>query len=138
MKNKRCGNCGSFEVKKTPYTGPFPWKDFPQVYLVKPISIMQCEICGETMGDLRNSEELDHAAEESIISQVRLFIDRIIQRENCTQVELAQRVGVTPQYLSSLKSGANIAGFQTFNFLKVLAVDERAFKLASPSAKLIA
>ena len=31
MKNKRCGNCGSFEVKKKPYSGPYPWKDFPQV-----------------------------------------------------------------------------------------------------------
>lgn len=138
MKNKRCGNCGSFEVKSKPYSGPYPWKDFPQVFLVKPILVFQCEICGETQSGPGDGKRFDEAAVESIATQVRLFIDRIVEREHCTQTELAQRVGVTPQYLSSLKNGANIPGFQTFNFLKVLAVDERAFKLASPSAKLTA
>lgn len=73
------------------------------------------------MGGLDDSRKLDQAAEDSILDQVHIFIDRIIKRENCTQVELAQRLGVTSQYLSSIKNGTNIPGFQTFNFLKVLA-----------------
>ena len=138
MKNKRCGNCGSFEIKSKPYLGPFPWKDYPQVYLTHPTTVLQCEVCGETMGGPGDAKRLDEIAIESISQQVKLFIERISKREGCTQTDLAERVGITPQYLSTLKNGANIPGFQTFNFLKILALDERAFKLASPTAKLIA
>jgi hypothetical protein len=120
------------------YSGPFPWKDYPQVYLVKPFDTDQCQVCGETMGSAGEGEKIDRAIEESIRTQVRLFIDRIIEREHCKQVDLAERLGVTPEYLSSLKAGSKLPAFQTFNFLKVLAVNEQAFQLASPAAKLIA
>jgi DNA-binding transcriptional regulator YiaG len=138
MKNKRCGNCGSFDVKKSAYFGPLPWKDYPQVYLVKPFETNQCQVCNETMGPAGEGEKMDQAIEDSIRTQVNLFITKILEREHCKQVDLAERIGVTPEYLSALKSGARIPAFQTFNFLKVLAVNEQAFKLASPSAKLIA
>jgi len=138
MKNRRCGNCGSFKIKKVAYHGPFPWKDYPQIYLVRPFKMDQCQVCGETMGPVGEGEKIDRAIEESIRAQVRLFIDKITKREKCKQIDLAERLGVTPEYLSALKTGAKIPAFQTFNFLKVLAVNEQAFQLANPAAKLIA
>jgi hypothetical protein len=90
------------------------------------------------MGPVGEGEKLDLAIEESIRTQVNLFINKVLEREHCKQVDLAERIGVTPEYLSALKSGSRIPAFQTFNFLKVLAVNEQAFKLANPNAKLIA
>lgn len=136
--SKRCGNCGSFAVVKKPTIGPFPWKDYPQIYLNTPVELHQCDVCGEHLGRAGEGAMIDRAIEQSIRSQARNFIETIIDRENCTQVDLAERVGVTPEFLSNVKNGTKLPGFQTFNFLKVLALDERAFKVASPSAKMIA
>ena len=138
MKNKRCGNCGAKSISKKPTIGPFPWKDYPKVYLVTPIELHQCDVCGEYMGPAGEGAMIDEAIEASIKAQVRLFVEKIVEREKCTQVDLAERIGVTPEFLSNIKNGLKTPGFQTFNFLKILAVDEQAFRLASPSAKLIA
>lgn len=43
MKNRRCGNCGSLSVQKASSFGPFPWGDYPKVFLLNPLSIDQCQ-----------------------------------------------------------------------------------------------
>ena len=90
------------------------------------------------MGSLGEGALIDKAIEESVRTQVFKFIEIIIQREKCAQGDLAQRLGVTPQYLSAIKSGSKLPGYQTFNFLKILAANAQAFRLASPDSKLIA
>jgi len=132
MKNKRCGNCGSFEITKNKVEGPFRWKDYPLVYLTSPISLLQCNACGETMRLPGDSEKIDHAVEESLRHYTQFFIAKILERENCKQIELAARLGVSPEYLSSLKAGNRTPSFQTFNFLRTLAMNEGAFQVAAP------
>ena len=77
-------------------------------------------------------DRLNDAIKESLIQLTQTLITAILQRESCTQEELASRLGITPQHLSNLKIGAKIAGFQTFNFLKTLYLDKVAFDKANP------
>lgn len=131
-KTRRCGNCGSSEVMEQKTTGPFPWKDFPAAFLLEPLSLLTCDKCGEHLLRHSDTERLDKALEESIRTITRTLIHEILRREGCTQEELALRIGITPQHLSHLKSGTKTAGFQTFNFLKTIYLDEVAFDKANP------
>jgi transcriptional regulator with XRE-family HTH domain len=80
-----------------------------------------------------DAQKFDQAIEETITLQSRRFIDQIIARENCRQIDLAAVLGVTPEHLSAIKRGSRIPSFQTFNFLKTLALDKNAFKIADPA-----
>lgn len=131
-KKYRCGNCGSLEVVSVENKGPFPWKDYPAVYLVKSISLLTCKKCGENILRHADVDKLDQAIEQSLAQLTQMLIAGILQREGCTQEELASRLGVTPQHLSHLKGGAKIPGFQTFNFLKTFYLDKMAFDKADP------
>lgn len=131
-KTRHCGNCGSLEVTEQKSAGPFPWKDFPAAFLLKPLPLLTCKKCGEHLLRHGDTERLDKAIEESISKITQTLISEIIRREKCTQEELALRIGITPQHLSNLKSGAKTPGFQTFNFLKTLYLDDVAFDKANP------
>ncbi len=133
MKSKKiCGSCGSEDIGKTQTTGPFPWKDYPAVFLTKPVSITACRSCGEHMGPVGEGKKIDTAIENSIKEQLKTFIETILEREHCKQIDIAMRIGRAPEYLSSIKSGANLPGFSIFNFLKTLTINPQAFKAASP------
>ncbi|MBI3556684.1 MAG: hypothetical protein HY074_10510 [Deltaproteobacteria bacterium] len=132
-KNKRCGECGSYETGYRDSAGPFPWKDYRQVLLASPIRVLTCAKCGNEMSLPGDAKKLDQAIEETITLQSQRFIDQIIAREHCRQIDLAAILGVTPEHLSAIKGGARIPSFQTFNFLKTLALDANAFKVADPA-----
>jgi len=131
-KKYRCGNCGSFEIASIETMGPFPWKDYPATYLVKPISLLTCKKCGENILRHTDVDKLNEAIVHSLTQLTTRFINEIIEREGCTQEELALRLGITPQHLSNMKNGAKIPGFQTFNFLKTFYLDKVAFEKANP------
>ena len=131
-KKYRCGNCGSFDVVSQETTGPFPWRDYPATYLVKPINLLTCKKCGENILRYADVDKLDEAIEQSLTQLTQTLISAILQREGCTQEVLASRLGITPQHLSNLKGGAKIPGFQTFNFLKTFYLDKTAFDKADP------
>lgn len=90
------------------------------------------------MGYVREGKRIDAAVQESIHMQVKLFVEKIIEREKCKQTEVAARIGVTPEHLSAIKNGSKIPGYQTFNFLKILAANPEAFQLTSADVKLMA
>lgn len=75
---------------------------------------------------------IDAAVEESLKAYTAHFIEIILEREKCQQQELAARLGVTENHLSALKHGGKVCGFQTFNFLKTLALDKHAYDTANP------
>lgn len=45
--------------------------------------------------------------------------------------------GIPPEYLSGLKTGARTPGFQTFNILKMLASESKAFEISDPKVALL-
>ncbi len=130
---KRCGQCGSIDIQFADIRGSaFPWRDFAAVYVNQSHSFLRCQKCGSFIFRAGETKILDSLIEESLVSQVRTFIETIVSRESCDQKELAQHVGVTPEYLSELKGG-RVPKFQTFNFLKTLAISSRkTFKVSSP------
>lgn len=132
-KSRRCGECGSCETGYRDSVGPFPWRDYRQVTLVRPARVWICGKCGNTMSMPGDAEKLDRAIEETITLQTAKLIDQIIAREDCRQMDLAATLGVTPEHLSAIKNGTRIPSFQTFNFLKTLALDEGAFRVADPT-----
>jgi hypothetical protein len=134
MKLKRCGQCGSKEIKESDIKGKsFPFRDFPGVLLVKSARFAQCQDCGEVLLNLHDTKKLDALLEESITLQINQFIDTVMNREKCKQSDVAAHIGVSPEYLSEIKSGRKLPKFQTFNFLKTLACDPSSFAVSDPA-----
>ena len=134
MKNRRCGECGSTELEKKNQKGkPYPWKDYSAAFLSKDYFVLECTRCNNTVESGTDIQMLSAALEESITEQVQSFIDSILVRENCKQSELAAHVGISPEHLSELKSGRKQPSFQTYNFLKTLAVEQRSFAVSNPN-----
>ena len=131
---RRCGECGSTEVKLSDILGTqVPYKDYPSVLISKSHDFHRCMKCGNFVFKSGEPKILDGIITESITEQVQLFISLITDREGCEQQELAKHLGVTPEYLSSIKNG-RIPGFQTFNFLKTLAFSgHTTFETSRPS-----
>lgn len=135
LKNKRCGECGSSEIRYQDSLGPFMWKDYRQVMLAKPIKELTCAKCGNTMSAPGDAQKLDKAIEEEITHRSQEFIEQIIAREECRQIDLAAVLGVTPEHLSAMKNGTRIPSYSIFNFLRTLAINESAFQDAANPPK---
>src|ERR1700730_10744944 len=98
---KRCGNCGSKELKAVNQKNkPRRWVDYPAVYLLKDLYVLECSQCQNLVLSSSDIDKLSDACEESIKTMTRIFIDKIIEREQCSQNDLAAHVGITPQYLA--------------------------------------
>lgn len=132
MKNKQCGNCGKKMMRLQQVDGPFSWKDFSSVTLIESIELLKCDHCNEIAIRPKDASTIDHAAEATIRALTGKLITTIIEREKCSQLVLAERVGVTPEYISQIKTGSRTPGFQTFNILKIFAEEPSAFKISDP------
>lgn len=133
MKAKRCGNCGSNNIKTTQLgTRGLPFRDYPLVMLSEPTEFWHCQDCGELILSVADTKKLDELIEASITSQINQFIEAVMTREKCKQSELSVHLGVSPEYLSEIKSGRKIPKFQTFNFLKTLACEPGSFAVSDP------
>ena len=83
-----------------------------------------------------DARTIDNAAESTLQEVTERLVEKVLTEHHCTQSELAARLGITETHLSHLKNGTKIIGFQTFNFLKTLALGGDAFEKASPSLPL--
>ena len=131
---KRCGNCGKHMIRQPVST--IHWKDFQNLELLKPLDLFKCSACGEIGLLAVEASKVDNAAESTLKAVTTHLIEKILAEQGCTQMELASRLGITDTHLSNLKNGGKIIGFQTFNFLKTLALGEDAFEKASPTIPL--
>jgi ribosome-binding protein aMBF1 (putative translation factor) len=139
MKVKRCGNCGSNEVRPQDQKNKaFPFKDYSNVYLRRSLVVPECTICHELVMSAGMISELTEALKQSVSEDVRSFIKTILEREECSQADLATHVGVTEEYLSEIKSGRKQPAFQTYNILKLVASLDDAFEIANPSFDAVA
>lgn len=135
-KPKRCGNCGSVElISSKEAEFHLPWKGYPAVLLTQPVDAWVCSDCGELIISASKAKVVDDIIKTSITSHINDFINMIVLRENCEQKDIAGHIGVSPEYLSEIKSGRKTPKFQTFNFLKTLAVEKNSYKVASPTFK---
>ncbi len=109
---------------------------FPAIQILKGIPILKCSACNETIISLAAGLKIDQLVEQSVCENVKKYIHKIIEREDTLQIDLSIRLGVTPEYLSEIKSGRKIPSFQTYNFLKVLALDKKAYRISDPKSKI--
>jgi len=135
MKVRRCGNCGKEAMTRKPVSS-IHWKDFKNLELLRPLELYQCGSCGEVGMVATEAETIDRAAEATLQQVTSHLIEKILSQRHCSQAELANRLGITETHLSHLKNGTKIIGFQTFNFLKTLALGKDAFEKANPSLPL--
>jgi len=133
----RCGECGSKKLKLQSVIGrSFVWKDFSAAKVSQPLNLIVCQDCQNIIQKAGEGKLIDEAIVKSISEQIRVAISNIKSQHKCEQKEIALRLGVTPEYLSEVKSGRAIPSFQFFNFLKTMAVDEKAFTAASPAISI--
>lgn len=129
----RCGECGSKHLQQQSVKGrSFSFKDYSSVMVTQPLELKVCQNCDNIIIKAGEGEAVDRAIQASIAEQVRIAIEAIKNKHACEQKEIALRLGVSPEYLSEVKSGRSVPSFQLFNFLKTMAMDDEAFETASP------
>ena len=135
MKMRRCRNCGK-ETMSRQQVLTVNWKDFRSLELLSPVKLFKCSSCEEVGLSATEAPMIDKAAEITLRQVTAHLIEKVLSEHHCTQSELASRLGITETHLSHLKTGSKIIGFQTFNFLKTIALGKDAFEKASPSLSL--
>ena len=123
---KLCAVCGKREMvyKNAKGNVDFSYKDYSSVKIDVDIDLLTCENCGNVGLLPGDSKKLDLALEESIRKQSKLLIETILANYGCEQKQLAGHVGITPEHLSQIKNGKMLPSFQTFNFLKTIAMEK--------------
>jgi|GEM_PF-4897679 len=114
----RCGECGNRKFKLINIKGTFhPWKDYSRVELLNDQEVLACDVCGNQIFDSAALEALDLNIVESIKMKVSSAIRYFTERLKISQEDLAEALGVTPEYLSTVKTGKKRLSFTAFNLL---------------------
>ena len=124
LSNKRCGECGAKKYSRQLIRGKWnkPWKDFPSVFLTQELELWVCGSCGSHAITPGDSQKIDKAIEESIRNQISQFLELIHSKSGQTYESIAQRLGYSSAYISSLKNGNKTPAFKLWNQLKSIAI----------------
>lgn len=135
LSKKHCGKCGEQALKKINVNGvaSFPWKDYPAVFVTRDLDLWTCGACGEHALTRGDSKRTDEVIEATICEQTAQFIDIIKAKAKISSASLAEMVGVSAAYLSSLHNKKKTPSFQLWNLLKIIAIDpNKIISLADP------
>ena len=110
----------------------FAYKDFPSVKLETDLELLVCDNCGNIGVMANETQKVDEALIFSIKKQSKHLIETILAKYGCEQKQLASHIGITPEHLSQIKNGKMVPSYQTFNFLKTIAMEKKAFEISSP------
>src|SRR5690606_15176297 len=118
----RCGQCGSTNVDKENVKGrKFSYKDFNAVELSVDLQLHVCQNCSNIITLAGESALIDTSIENSLKNYVNGYINDILQKTKWRQIDMADILGFTAEYLSEIKRGKKIPGLKLFNYLKVLS-----------------
>ena len=132
-----CGNCGSKSLSRVNQKGKLcQWTDYPSIPLLFDFIATECSICGNVSFTHDDLEKRDAACKASVKKIVRKLIEMTLDREQIDQIVLADRLGVSPIYLSSIKNGKKTPAFKLFNLLKILALSEQGYAISDPKLDL--
>jgi DNA-binding Xre family transcriptional regulator len=131
---KLCVECGKREMvyKNVKGSTDFAYKDFPSVKLETDLELLVCDNCGNIGVMANETQKVDEALIFSIKKQSKHLIETILAKYGCEQKQLASHIGITPEHLSQIKNGKMVPSYQTFNFLKTIAMEKKAFEISSP------
>jgi hypothetical protein len=127
LSNKRCGECGQNAYAKQSIKGQWkkPWKDFPSVFLTKSLEIWVCSACGCYASASADAARIDEALESSIRDQISQFLDVIHSKSGLTFEVIAQRLGYSASYVSTLRQRNATPAFKLWNQLKSISINPK-------------
>lgn len=127
LSNKRCGECGQKAYVKRSIKGQWkkPWKDYPSVFLTKTLEVWVCSSCGHYASAARDAARIDNAVENSIRDQTSQFLDIIHSKSGLTFDVIAQRLGYSASYISTLRQRNATPAFKLWNQLKSISTDPK-------------
>lgn len=130
LKNRKCGSCGekSFKEVSNIKTWKHQWKDYPSVFLLEPITVRECENCGEIATTLKESKIRDSIIESSIREQTSQFLEIISSKTRLNFEDISIRLGYDKSYISRLKKKRVTAAFKLWNQLKSIAINPNIIK----------
>lgn len=106
-KSKKCPACERGQLVARPTLEAMPFRHAPSVVPAWPVNVPTCTSCGERFIDAKTAKAWDEALDEGLaVKQRRLLseaLDRLIDVR--LQREWEKRLGLSPGYLSRLKSG---------------------------------
>lgn len=128
LSNKRCGECGARQYQKKTMNHRWvnPWKDFPSIFLMKPLELWICGACESVAITPGDAEMIDDTLEASVRSQTSQFLEIIKSKSGLSYEAIALRLGYTSAYVSSLKNEKKTPAFKLWNQLKSIATDPKA------------
>ncbi|MCS5712377.1 helix-turn-helix domain-containing protein [Candidatus Berkiella aquae] len=97
-----------------------PWKDFPNVIVLKDLYVWGCPECGEKIISGNEITALDDILKFAIKEETSHLISEIKNKSGLSQKELSMHIGISEVYLSKLISKKTIPSFEKFNYLRLL------------------
>ena len=127
LSNNRCGECGQKAYVKQAIKGQWkkPWKDYPSVFLTKKLELWVCSSCGCYASASGDAARIDAAVESSIRDQTSQFLDIIYSKSGLTFEVIAQRLGYSASYISTLRQRNATPAFKLWNQLKSISIDPK-------------
>jgi hypothetical protein len=127
LSKKRCGECGQKAYVKQSIKGHWkkPWKDFPSVFLTKSLDVWVCSACAAYASVPGDAARIDDAVENSIRDQVSQFLNIIHSKSGFSFEVIAQRLGYSPSYVSTLRQKNATPAFKLWNQLKAVSINPK-------------
>jgi hypothetical protein len=127
LSKKRCGECGqkSYVLQKMKGHWKKPWKDFPSVFLTKNLELWICSACGTYASLVGDAARIDEAVESSIRDQISQFLNIIHSKSGLSFEVIAQRLGYSASYISTLRQKNATPAFKLWNQLKAVSINPK-------------
>ena len=127
LSKKRCGECGQKAYVMQSIKGQWkkPWKDFPSVFLTTNLAVWVCSACGTYASASGDAARIDEAVESSIRDQVSQFLNVIHSKSGLSFEVIAQRLGYSPSYVSTLRQKNATPAFKLWNQLKAISINPK-------------
>ncbi len=115
---KRCGECGSTHLKLQNIKGSMhPWRSYSQVELLCDQNALVCQNCQNQILSTKDFLRLDKNIEASLKIKAEQAITFLIKSLGLNQEQIGEALGITPEYVSMVKSGSKILSSTTMNLL---------------------
>lgn len=113
--------CCEISLEKQNLNGmSMPWKDFPEVLVMKDIFIWSCPSCGEHIIKSNDMSMLDDILENVIKDETYQILHELKEKTGLNQKKLAIQIGVSEVYFSKLIGKKTIPSFEKFSYLRLL------------------
>lgn len=106
-KHKRCPACEKGTVTPIPTQTPMPYRHVTALRPAWPVNVPTCDQCREQFINTATARSLDAALEAALQSRQTQLLSDAIERLGTvrTQRQWEKRLGLSPGYLSRLKTG---------------------------------